>query len=288
MDTQAPIIPSTTVYSSARAQDADGFSIRRALPIDALGQIGAEPFLQLEHYGPTTFGPTLVPHGQEKQAYRGLELVTLLYQGNLGYENSDNRAGQLLAGDVQWLTTGSGVYRAAKTGADITRDGGTIEMIQLWVNLPAEDKNLDANVRDLRADTFPVIPLSEAGTNVLRLVAGKWGSYVGPAKTHSPLTLADVYLDGLIETEITLAPEWATLVYVVRGGANINGVQTQAGEISLTQDEDVLTVSASPDTHLLFLSGLPLGESIASAGSIVMNTKAELILAEEDFRAGRV
>lgn len=276
MDTQAPILPSTTVHPTQAAQVGDGFFIQRAIPIQGKGIAAMEPFLMLDHAGPTLFGPTDTPRGVDVHPHKGFQTVTLAYKGDLIHRDSAGNKGHLQPGDVQWMTAGNGIVHEEKHGPELSSKGGYSEMIQLWVNLPAKDKGVEPHYADIKADMFPIVPLEGSGMNHVRLVAGRWGNQNGPAETYTPLTLADIYLEPGIETTIKLDPKWHTALYILDGGAIINGNQVGKHFIARVNDEKEVVVKATSKSHLLFMSAEPIAEPIASYGPFVMNTNAEI------------
>lgn len=276
MDTQAPILPSTTVYPTQAAQVGDGFFIQRAIPLQGKGIAAMEPFLMLDHAGPTLFGPTDTPRGVDVHPHKGFQTVTLAYQGDLIHRDSAGNKGHLEPGDVQWMTAGNGIVHEEKHGPELSSKGGYSEMIQLWVNLPAKDKSVKPHYADIKADMFPIIPLQGSGMNHVRLIAGKWEAYTGPAETYTPLTLADIYLEEGVETTISLDPQWHTGIYILDGGALVNGKQMSKHFIATVEDEKAVVIKATAQTHLLFMSAQPLNEPIASYGPFVMNTNEEI------------
>lgn len=286
MDTKAPVLPSTSVHPSAHAQVGDGFYVQRALPIKGRGLAGLDPFLLLDHAGPTTFGPVASPRGVGPHPHKGFETVTLLYRGDLRHRDSAGNSGLLGVGDVQWMTAGNGIVHEELHGPGLTAEGGSLELVQLWVNLPARDKSVAPHYQNLRAAAFPVIPLTEGGANHVRLVAGVWEGYTGPAKTYTPLTVADVYLEAGLETQIALDKRWNTGVYLLRGGVSVNGQALDRHGIATVHDEAEVTIKAFGESHLLFLSGLPIAEPVASSGPFVMNTEDEVQTAVREYREG--
>ena len=286
MDAKAPVLPSTTTHPSVQAQVGDGFYIQRALPVEGRGPAFLDPFLLLDHAGPTTFGPSTKARGVGPHPHKGFETVTLVYQGDLRHRDSAGNTGQLGVGDVQWMTAGAGIVHEELHGPTLTQQGGTLEMVQLWINLPARDKSVAPHYRDLRAQSFPTIPLTEAGTNYVRLVAGVWEGYTGPAHTYTPLTLADLYLEPGLETKISLDRKWHTGLYVLRGGVSVNGESVAEHGLATVRDEGEVTVKAFAESHLLLLSGLPIAEPIAISGPFVMNTEDEVRTARREFADG--
>lgn len=286
MDVTAPVLPSTTVHPSTRERAGDGSAVQRALPLPGRGLAGLDPFLLLDHVPPATFGPAASPRGAGPHPHKGCETVTLLYQGDLRHRDSAGNAGRLDAGDVQWVTAGNGVVREESHGPRLTAQGGVLELVRLWVNLPARHKRAPPRHTDLRAASFPLIPLTTAGANFVRLVAGAWEGYTGPARTHTPLTVADVYLEAGIETTVALDAHWHTGIYLMSGGVEVDGQGVERYGIATVRDETRVRIKAFAASHVLFLSGLPIGEPIASSGPFVMNTEEEVRVALREHGEG--
>ena len=280
--------PLLDVFAAQHAQVGDGFFVMRALPLTGESLEGLEPFLILDHAPPRSFGPTKVRRGVGEHPHRGFQTVTLVYEGDLKHRDSAGNKGVLKAGDVQWMHAGSGLVHEELHGDELTENGGRLEMIQLWINLPAAVKMSPPTYADIRAADFPVVPLAKSGANYVRLIAGRWGAYLGPAKTASPLTLADLYLEPDTETTISLDPAWNTGLYLRVGALNVNGKQLGQHFMARLRGhgELVLRNSGPKAVRALFLSGKRLLEPIAAQGPFVMNTQAEVAQAVRDFQAG--
>ena len=287
MDKPTPTPASTRVFAAAPARVGDGFAVHRALPLRGHDDPHAlEPFLLLDHAGPTTYGPAATPRGVGAHPHRGFETVTLAYQGDLAHRDSAGNGGVLNPGDVQWMTAGRGVVHEEKHGPELSRHGGTLEMVQLWINVPKRHKREAPRYVDYRASEFPVLPLGAGGSNFVRLVAGRWGRYVGPAKPYTPLTIADLYLEAGAEFDVTLDAAWNSALYPLEGAADINRTRVASRFIATLTGADRVSVRAATDCHLLLLSGEPIGEPIAARGPFVMSTEDELTEAMAGFQRG--
>src|ERR1700754_3834965 len=117
----------------------DGFPVRSLFSYDSHAQY-MSPFLLLDHAGPALFTPTDDRRGVGVHPHRGFETVTIVYQGEVEHRDSTGAGGVIGPGDVQWMTAGSGILHQEFHSQDVTRKGGELEMVQLWVNLPAKDK----------------------------------------------------------------------------------------------------------------------------------------------------
>ncbi|RIV27532.1 pirin family protein [Fibrisoma montanum] len=245
------------------------------------------PFLLLDHHGPMQVKPSEYPKGVDQHPHRGFETVTILYEGALEHRDSAGNHGKLFAGDVQWMTAASGIVHEEKHEQEFSRQGGRLNFVQLWVNLPAKDKMRPPRYQDIAASNIASDTL--AGGGQLRVIAGELAGLKGPAHTFSPVLLADLSLSAN-QTEILNFPATFNLaLYVLTGEINLAGSTVSRGQIALTrQDGNTLTVTALTDCKILILSGEPILEPLAAYGPFVMNSREELIAAFDDFKAGRM
>lgn len=266
----------------------DGFPVRNLFPSNG---VGAEinPFLMLDYAGPKVFEPATEPRGVDEHPHRGFETVTIAYQGSVDHRDSAGNAGTIHPGDVQWMTAASGVVHEEKHGQAFTEAGGTFEMVQLWVNLPAAFKMSKPRYQGI---TSAEIPEVAAGTGVIaRVIAGELGGTQGPAKTFTPVTLIDVRMEagGVGTLEL---PEGQNIgVVLLRGSVTVNGATVMSGEprmALMSPGGRTVDLAASEESLVLVLGGTAIEEPVASYGPFVMNTQAELRQAVEDFRAGRM
>jgi quercetin 2,3-dioxygenase len=170
----------------------DGFPVRTIFTFDTLGY-RISPFLLLDYAGPAEFEPSDKLRGVEEHPHRGFETVTILYQGELEHRDSAGNESKLGPGDVQWMTAASGVLHEEKHSRDFARQGGTLEMVQLWVNLPAKYKMNPPGYQTILNRQIPVAELSD-GAGIVRVIAGEFGQIKGPARTFTPINLWDVRL----------------------------------------------------------------------------------------------
>lgn len=245
------------------------------------------PFLLLDHHGPMQVQPSEKPKGVDKHPHRGFETVTIVYSGALEHRDSAGNHGKLYSGDVQWMTAASGILHEEKHEREFSRQGGQLDFVQLWVNLPAKDKMNAPRYQDIAASVIPTASLPNGGQ--LRVIAGELASLQGPAHTFSPVIVADLILTpGQTET-IDIPASYNAFVYVLAGSATVNGVLATRGQTALTNpDGDDITLSATTDAKLLILAGQPIREPIAAYGPFVMNTREEILEAFNDFQAGRM
>jgi len=261
------------------------FKISSPMPGSRIRQLS--PFLLIDHSGPSVIEPTEQILGGEAHPHRGFETVTLVYQGYLDHRDTGGHAGSLAPFDVQWMTAGSGLLHEEKFGREFTRNGGTIELIQLWVNLPKKDKMVQPRYQELQKDSIPVIS-EDNGKVKLRIIAGAYGDVKGPALTYSPINLWDIELAKGTEKQLTIPKDDNLGIYVVRGDVTINNRKALTKQlVNFGWDNELIKISAEEDSLLLILSGEPIEEPLATYGPYVMNTNRELVQALEDFGNGK-
>ena len=265
----------------------DGFHVRNLFPSNGLEE-EVSPFLMLDYAGPTKFAAGGRPRGVGEHPHRGFESVTLAYQGSIAHRDSAGHAGVIRPGDVQWMTAASGIVHEEKQEEEFARQGGTLEMVQLWVNLPAAYKMSPPGYQNLLREQIPTVD-PEGGT--LRVIAGQYGGARGPARTFTPVNLFDMRLAAGRKAELNLQAGFHTALVLLKGNLLLNGAQTLEGEAKIAtfdaQGEQV-GIEAREDTSFLVLNGEPIREPVASYGPFVMTTEAELRQAVEDYRARRM
>ncbi|MCI0432729.1 MAG: pirin family protein, partial [Gemmatimonadetes bacterium] len=210
------------VYSAPRPHwVGDGFPVRSLFSYDSQGE-HLSPFLLLDYAGPAQFAPAAQPRGVGEHPHRGFETVTIVYQGEVDHRDSTGAGGHIGPGDVQWMTAASGIIHEEFHSEAFTRSGGTLEMVQLWVNLPARNKMTEAGYQTLLDRDIPSVALADEAGRV-RVIAGEFDGHRGPARTFTPMDVWDVRLNQGHATQFSL-PEGRTLALVVlRGTVLVNG-----------------------------------------------------------------
>ena len=265
----------------------DGFPVRTLFSYDNLGK-HISPFLLLDHAGPAEFTPTTERRGVGQHPHRGFETVTIVYKGELEHRDSTGSGGKIGAGDVQWMTAASGILHEEFHSEGFAKSGGTLEMVQLWVNLPARDKMADPGYQTLLDADIPSIALkNNAGR--LRLIAGEFDGQTGPARTFTPIDVWDLRLNGGQALTLDLHEGRNTALVILRGTVQVNGLESVGeGQLVLFERQgNQLTLQASADAVVLLLSGEPIDEPIVGHGPFVMNTEQEIHQAFADFQSGR-
>jgi redox-sensitive bicupin YhaK (pirin superfamily) len=266
----------------------DGLPVRTMFSYDDAAEM-MSPFLLLDYAAPAEFPPSERRRGVGAHPHRGFETVTIVYQGDLEHRDSAGNHGSIGPGDVQWMTAGSGVLHEEKHGPHLAAEGGTIEMVQLWVNLPARSKMTPPRYQDLLAAKIPKVALpQDAGT--VRVVAGAFGDAQGPAHTFTPIQVWDLRIREGATFEAAF-PEGHTLaVFFLHGRGEVNEVvELGPAELAvLERGGERLKVSARAAVRALVLSGEPIAEPVVGYGPFVMNTEAEIRQAITDFQGGRM
>jgi redox-sensitive bicupin YhaK (pirin superfamily) len=245
--------------------------------------------LLLDHAGPADFPPSDKPRGVEEHPHRGFETVTIVYAGEVEHRDSSGGGGLIGPGDVQWMTAASGLVHEEMHGRDFTRRGGTLEMVQLWVNLPALHKKDPPHYQSITAAQVPEIALP-GGAGLVRVIAGSHGGVTGPARTFTPINLWDIRLQAGQRAEFAVPEGHNTLLFVLDGQIELgNGERLgDAGLAILDRSGGSFTLHALDHTKLLVLDGEPIEEPVVAYGPFVMNSQAEIRQAFEDFRSGRM
>lgn len=264
----------------------DGFPVRSLFSY--AGGNRFDPFLLLDYAGPHTFAPSEGPRGVGEHPHRGFETVTIVYQGEVEHRDSSGSHGTVGPGDVQWMTAASGVLHEEFHSERFARDGDTLEMVQLWVNLPAKDKMSPPRYQGLLDAEIPRVPLAgDAGT--VRVIAGEFRGTAGAAKTVTPMNVWDVQLaqSGVAHLEIPVGH--TVLVIVQAGEVRANGERLATVELAeLSREESEVRLEATIPSRILVLTGEPLGEPVVGQGPFVMNTREEIHEAIRDYQAGRL
>jgi len=266
----------------------NGFPVRSVFDYNGLGR-ELSPFLLLDYAAPYQFPPGNERRGVAGHPHKGFETVTVAYQGELEHRDSGGGGGKIGAGDVQWMTAGNGIVHEEFHSQDFTRKGGTLQMVQLWVNLRAKDKSARAGYQTLLKAQIPNVALAQ-DTGTVRIIAGEYGGRKGPAKTFTPINLWEVSLRAGKSADLPLPDGHTTTFLVLSGEVTVNG-ERAAGEGDLAIFERAgsgISLTAKTDAKLLVMGGEPIPEPVVGHGPFVMNSRAEIQKAFEDYQLGRM
>ncbi|MFC3070375.1 pirin family protein [Phenylobacterium soli] len=279
-------MPAKTVVAqhAAYRDDIGDLVTTRPVPGPDLDQV--DPFLFLNHHGPQTYPPNNrgLPFGPHP--HRGFETVTFILEGELAHRDSAGHESVIKAGGVQWMTAGSGIVHSEVSPEAFLRDGGPMEILQLWVNLPARLKMTRPRYVGVQADQIPALTADD-GRVTVRLISGRWGGREGPIASLTGVFMSVLELKKGGKAGFGSLGGRSVFLYLVRGEVKVNGVAASAQHlVELDLSGDTLEIEASSDAVLLFGHADPIGEPVVAHGPFVMNTRQEILDAIRDYQAG--
>jgi quercetin 2,3-dioxygenase len=271
------------VIPSHRKSLGEGQWVMSPLPNEWVQQIS--PFIMLDHFGPNHI-PAGKPFSVPPHPHRGFEPVTILFEGEVEHKDSEGNNGHIKGGDVQWMTAGRGIIHSESAPKTFGETGGTMHLIQLWVNLPKKDKLSAPKYQDIPSTKIPIINHNNA---TLRVIAGEFESVKGPAETFTPILLIHGKLNADLTTTITIPKGFNASIFITKGELITDGFTVpEQSLIWFNEENETIEISASRDSEFLLMAGEPINEPLSSYGPFVMNTKTELIEAIQDYEAGKM
>jgi redox-sensitive bicupin YhaK (pirin superfamily) len=269
----------------AQRDDIGHLVTRRPLPGPGLDQV--DPFLFLNHHGPQVYPPGNrgLPFGPHP--HRGFETVTLIVDGELAHLDTAGHQSVIRAGGVQWMTAGSGIIHSELSPESFRQRGGPLEILQLWINLPARLKMAAPAYVGLQRESIAALPTAD-GRGRVNLIAGRWGGAEGPIDSLTGVFMSTVEIAVGGTFECGGLAHRGVFLYVVRGAIDIGGERAKEHVlVELDDDGDLLVLESVGDTVLLFGHAEPIGEPVVAHGPFVMNTREEIAQAIRDYQAGR-
>lgn len=266
----------------------DGFPVRTIFTYNDLAS-SVSPFLLMDYAGPAEFKPSEHIRGVDEHPHRGFETVTIVYDGEVEHRDSAGGGGLIKSGDVQWMTAASGLVHEEKHGKEFARNGGNFEMVQLWVNLPRKNKMDAPRYQGIRKEQIPQIDLdNQAG--LVRIIAGEYKGFIGPAKTFSPMNVWDLRLKKNSSFVVPVKSGHTSSFFVLSGQVKVESQEiVREAELAVLDSEgDSFVLTALEDSKILILTGEPLNEPIVGYGPFVMNSEAEIKQAFLDFQSGKM
>jgi redox-sensitive bicupin YhaK (pirin superfamily) len=236
------------------------------------------------------------PKGTPWHPHRGFETVTYMIDGTMRHQDSQGGGGLITNGDTQWMTAGAGILHIEEPPEELVASGGLFHGFQLWVNLPRALKMTSPRYQDIRGGSVALATSADGGA-LLRIIAGSVGGHDGPGSTHTPITLVHATVSPGAQVRLPWQPEFNALGYVLAGAGTVGAEKRplRAGQLAVFGPGSSLTIAGnrvmdgpSPALDILLLGGEPIREPVAAYGPFVMNTRAELAQAFEDFQAGRL
>jgi redox-sensitive bicupin YhaK (pirin superfamily) len=285
---QRPVVSVTT---APKGFEGEGFPVRRAFAGVDLRAL--DPFIHMDQMGEVEYAPG-EPKGTPWHPHRGFETVTYIIDGEFAHSDSNGGGGLITNGDTQWMTAGAGILHIETPPEHLVLSGGLFHGFQLWVNLPRTLKFADPRYQDIRGNTVSLLSSSDGGA-LVRVIAGDVAGHAGPGVTHTPITLVHATLSPGASLTLPWRADFNALAYVLagRGTAGAKGRPIEMGQLAVFGAGDTVTVAAqetqesrSATFDVLFLGGLPIREPVVTYGPFVMNTKAEVMQAFEDYQKG--
>jgi redox-sensitive bicupin YhaK (pirin superfamily) len=283
--------PVVSVTSAPSGLEGEGFPVRRAFAGVELARL--DPFVHMDQMGEVEYAPG-EPKGTAWHPHRGFETVTYMIDGTFQHRDSTGGGGLITNGDTQWMTAGRGILHIERPPEELVASGGLFHGIQLWVNLPRAQKWLPPRYQDLPAGSVELLSSPDGGA-LVRLVAGELGGKRGPGSTHTPMAMVHATVSPGAQLELPWDPGFNALVYAL-GGEGLVGAEGRplvTGQLAVLGSGDSVVVRAAarqesrhPALEVLVLGGRPIGEPVAAYGPFVMNTRAEIAQAFEDYQRG--
>ena len=292
----------TSVTTAPSGFEGEGFPVRRAFAGVDLARL--DPFIHMDQMGEVDYAPG-EPKGTPWHPHRGFETVTYIIDGTFRHQDSNGGGGLITDGDTQWMTAGGGILHIEEPPEELVVSGGLFHGFQLWVNLPASLKMTPPRYQDIRAGQVALASSADGGA-LLRVIAGSFGGpvaggsggvvppgqHIGPGITHTPITLVHATVAAGAQVRLPWRADFNALGYVLAGRGTVGAEKrpVQMGQLATFGAGDAVTVAADPkrDLDILLLGGQPIREPVAAYGPFVMNTRAELVQAFEDYQAGRL
>ncbi len=280
--------PVRSVTTAPQGFEGEGFPVRRAFA--GVDMRDLDPFIHMDQMGEVDYAPG-EPRGTDWHPHRGFETVTYMIDGTFQHQDSHGGGGLIADGATQWMTAGGGILHIETPPEALVVSGGLFHGIQLWVNLPARDKMTAPRYQSLEGDQVVLLSSADGGA-LVRLIAGDLAGHRGPGSTHTPIVVAHATLAPGSRLVLPWPTGFNALAYALAGEGSVGGERRpfESGQLSVFGAGDTVTIDADPAKSLevLLLGGQPIGEPVAAYGPFVMNTRAELVQAVEDFQAGRL
>jgi redox-sensitive bicupin YhaK (pirin superfamily) len=285
--------PVRSVTTAPSGFEGEGFPVRRAFAGIELRDL--DPFLMMDQMGEVEYAPG-EPKGTSWHPHRGFETVTYIMDGTFEHQDSHGGGGVISNGDTQWMTAGGGLLHIERPPEQLVTSGGLFHGLQLWVNLPKSDKWLEPKYQDLRAGESTLLTTPDGGA-LIRVIAGEVAGHTGPGSTYTPMAMMHATVAPGATVRLPWRRDFNALVYVLSGAGSVGAEKrpVRTGQAALFGPGDTISVSGNDKQEsrlagldVVLLGGQPIREPIAWAGPFVMNTRAEVLQAFEDYQKGKL
>lgn len=289
-DVERPVLAVSTAPAGV---EGEGFPVRRALA--GIRYEHLDPFIMMDHMGEVDYAAG-EPKGTSWHPHRGFETVTYLIEGQFVHQDSHGGGGVITEGATQWMTAGAGLSHIETPPEKLVEEGGLFHGLQLWVNLPAAEKFATPSYQPLAADQVVLLASSDGGS-LVRVIAGEVDGHVGPGSTHTPITVLHASVPAGGGLSLPWQPSYNALAYVLAGSGTV-GPQRRpihAGQLAVFGAGDRVSLAAgerqdsrTSSLEVIALGGEPIGEPMVHYGPFVLNTRAQLQQAMDDYQSGRL
>jgi hypothetical protein len=290
---QGDLRPVKAVTDAPSGYEGEGFPVHRAFAGVPIADL--DPFIHMDQMGEVEYAPG-EPKGTAWHPHRGFETVTYMIDGTFQHQDSIGGGGLITNGSTQWMTAGSGILHIERPPEQLIASGGLFHGVQLWVNLPAADKWLDPRYQGIEAGNVLLLTSPDGGS-LVRVIAGDVAGHEGPGSTHTPISLVHATIEPGAELVLPWPREFNALVYALSGTGSVGSEARpfHSGQLAVFGAGDALALRADatqesrhPALDVLILGGRPIGEPVYAHGPFVMNTRAEIVQAFDDFEAGKL
>jgi len=265
----------------------DGFRVHTFFPSHHFDQARMSPFYLLDYNSKFEFSPSETPRGVGVHPHKGFETVTIAYHGKVAHHDSAGNSGVIGEGDVQWMTAASGVLHKEYHEKEFSKKGGSFQMVQLWVNLPAIDKKALPKYQPILHSEMGKYHLAE-NLGVINIIAGNYKGTEGPASTFTPIEMYDIRLNENASLNVSLPEHYSTSILIIEGEVMVNNEKVDENHLVLFQNNGTdFEISALIKSTILLLSGEPINEPIFQYGPFLMNTRQEIEEAMNEFNSGK-
>lgn len=282
-----------SVTTGPKGFEGEGFPVTRAFA--GVAQSDLDPFIHMDQMGEVDYAPG-EPKGTPWHPHRGFETVTYMIDGRFQHQDSHGGGGLIQDGATQWMTAGAGILHIETPPEDLVMSGGLFHGVQLWVNLPAAAKFVTPKYQSIEGTDATLVSSTDGGA-LVRIIAGEVDGHAGPGSTYTPITLVHATIQPGARLSLPWNPGYNALGYVLsgRGTVGAEARPIQQGQLAVFGRGDRITVAADasqdsnrPALEVLVLGGQPIREPVAMYGPFVMNTRAELLEAFEDYQSGKL
>ena len=272
------------IIQAIETSDGAGVKLKRSIGTPEADYI--DPFLMLDEFGSENKDDYIA--GFPPHPHRGIETVTIAYKGKVEHNDSTGAGGIIEEGGVQWMTSGKGILHKEYHEKNFSKKGGEMQMVQLWVNLPAKDKMTEPKYQNIEKKDLAKVDLGN-GIGSIDIIAGEFENSKGPASSFTPLSLFNVKLKKGKGTSLSFKESHNTGLLIIKGNVTINNSEKVPTNhfVLFNNKGSEFTIKADDEAEILVLSGEPIDEPIASYGPFVMNTNDEIRQTIDDFNSGK-